>query len=47
MVTPSKWIDMDCIIFIAFISYNAANKIYTFDRIDAKELEKFVTVRNL
>ena len=45
--TNSKWIDVDCIISIMTMSYNATNKVYTLDRIDAEELEKFVTERNV
>jgi hypothetical protein len=29
------------------ISYNATNNVYTLYRIDAEELEKFVTKRNV
>ena len=30
---------------IVTMSYNATNEVYTLDRIDAKEIEKFVTER--
>ena len=37
--TNSKWIDVDCIISIVPISYNATHEIFIVDRIDAKELK--------
>ena len=43
--THSKWIDVDCIMFTVTMSYNAINKVYTLDRIDAEEMKKFVTER--
>lgn len=35
--TDSKWIYVDYPIYIVTMSYNAANKLYTLDRIDAGE----------
>ena len=43
----SKWIDVDCIDSTIAMSYNAPNEVYTVDRIDAEDLEKFVTERNV
>ena len=40
--TNSKCIDENC---IYFYSDNVTNKIYTLDRVDVEELEKFVTER--
>ena len=45
--TNSKWIDVDCIISTMTMGYNATNDAYTLDRIDAEELEEFVTKRNV
>lgn len=38
-----------CIAFLSSVnmSYNATNEVYTLDRIDTKELTKFVTKRNV
>lgn len=35
------------IIYLGYTSYNAINKIYTLDKIDAKELEKFMIEKNV
>ena len=42
----SKWIVLDCINSTVTMNYNATNKVYTLDRINVEELEKFVTERN-
>ena len=38
---------MDCIIPTMTMSYISTNEVYRLDIIDAKELEKFVTERNV
>ena len=41
--THSKWIDVDYVIYIATMSYNSTNEVYTLDRYDSKQLSKFMT----
>ena len=45
--TNSKRIHVHCTIFIVTMSFNVTNKVYTLDRIDTYELEKFAIERNV
>ena len=47
IITDTSWIDVDCIISIVNMSYIATNKVYTLDRIDVEDLEKFMTETNV
>ena len=45
--TDNKWSALYYIIFSVTMSYDATNKVYTLDRIDVEEIEKFVIKRNV
>lgn len=39
--------DVDYVISTMTMSYNADDEVYTLDKIDAEELKRFVTKRNV
>lgn len=45
--TCSIWIDVGCIMSTMTMSHNVTNEVYTIDKIDAEELENFVTEKNV
>ena len=43
--TDSQWIDVDCIICTVTMTYNPGNEVYSLDRNDVEQLNKFVSDR--